>query len=130
MRHAAGRGNLPPGQGLRAVSYTHLDVYKRQYLDSGGEVKEVPEATQLLDTGASVWGSEGTETWYYLKNDPFFAVDGLQQDVTVSGDVHLILDNSASYNPIAYLKLQDGVCLTIPSGSSLTLYTCLLYTSL
>ena len=50
-------------------------------------------------------------------------MDGLQQDVTVSGDVHLILDNSASYNPIAYLRLQDGVCLTIPSGSSLTIYT-------
>ena len=93
------------------------------YLDSGGEVKEAPESTQNLDTEASVWGTEGTETWYYIKNDPSLTVDGLQQDVTVWGDVHLILDNSASYNPIAYLRLQDGVCLTIPSGSSLTIYT-------
>ena len=108
---------------MPCVTSVYADDIPLYYLDSGGEVKEVPEATQLLDTGASVWGTEGTETWYYLKNDPFFAVDGLQQDVTVSGDVHLILDNSASYNPIAYLKLQDGVCLTIPSGSSLTIYT-------
>ena len=41
------------------------------YLDSGGEVKEAPESTQNLDTEASVWGTEGTETWYYIKNDPF-----------------------------------------------------------
>ena len=108
---------------MPCVTSVYADDIPLYYLDSGGEVKEVPEATQLLDTGASVWGSEGTETWYYLKNDSFFAVDGLQQDVTVSGDVHLILDNSASYHPMAYLKLQDGVCLTIPSGSSLTIYT-------
>ena len=108
---------------MPCVTSVYADDIPLYYLDSGGEVKEVPETTQLLDTGASVWGSEGTETWYYLKNDSFFAVDGLQQDVTVSGDVHLILDNSASYNPIAYLRLQDGVCLTIPSGSSLTIYT-------
>ena len=108
---------------MPCVTSVYADDIPLYYLDSGGEVKEVPETTQLLDTGASVWGTEGTETWYYLKNDSFFAVDGLQQDVTVSGDVHLILDNSASYNPIAYLKLQDGVCLTIPSGSSLTIYT-------
>ena len=108
---------------MPCVTSVYADDIPLYYLDSGGEVKEVPEATQLLDTGASVWGTEGTETWYYLKNDPFLAVDGLQQDVTVSGDVHLILDNSASYNPIAYLRLQDGVCLTIPSGSSLTIYT-------
>ena len=108
---------------MPCVTSVYADDIPLYYLDSGGEVKEVPEATQLLDTGASVWGTEGTETWYYLKNDSFFAVDGLQQDVTVSGDVHLILDNSASYHPMAYLKLQDGVCLTIPSGSSLTIYT-------
>ena len=108
---------------MPCVTSVYADDIPLYYLDSGGEVKEVPETTQLLDTGASVWGSEGTETWYYLKNDSFFAVDGLQQDVTVSGDVHLILDNSASYHPMAYLKLQDGVCLTIPSGSSLTIYT-------
>ena len=108
---------------MPCVTSVYADDIPLYYLDSGGEVKEVPETTQLLDTGASVWGTEGTETWYYLKNDPFLAVDGLQQDVTVSGDVHLILDNSASYNPIAYLRLQDGVCLTIPSGSSLTIYT-------
>ena len=108
---------------MPCVTSVYADDIPLYYLDSGGEVKEVPETTQLLDTGASVWGTEGTETWYYLKNDSFFAVDGLQQDVTVSGDVHLILDNSASYHPMAYLKLQDGVCLTIPSGSSLTIYT-------
>ena len=52
---------------MPCVTSVYADDIPLYYLDSGGEVKEVPETTQLLDTGASVWGSEGTETWYYKK---------------------------------------------------------------
>ena len=50
-----GPGQLPiltalnPGRLLHPVSYTHLDVYKRQHGDSPGAIQMAREVRQLLE---------------------------------------------------------------------------------
>lgn len=52
---------------MPCVTSVYADDIPLYYLDSGGEVKEVPETTQLLDTGASVWGNRRDRNLVLLK---------------------------------------------------------------
>ena len=79
------------------------------YLDEDGGTETCPSAT-VVDETATAW-SEETESsgWYVVQNEVT-----IEDRITVSGDVHLILADGYT------LTANQGISVT--SGSSLTIY--------
>lgn len=83
-----------------------------KYLDENNTIQTQENCIELVED-LTEWGTEGTTTWYIVKNDLT-----LTNRPYVKGDVHLILADNATLNATIGISVTENQSLTIYSQST------------
>ena len=85
------------------------------YLDANGETQTRTDY-RYITWATTAWGAEGEETWYVVSGNVSIG------NVTVSGNVHLILMDGCSLTACGTSDFYDDATIKVTTGDSLTIY--------